>query len=133
MFQIRDYVPGDSQRQIHWKLSHKYDKLIVKDPSLPITRSAAVFWERTEETPLPPAPTRKPRLSSPSAGTFFPSPCNSRSAGTRNPRAAVFSSKFATWTTSSACFRACLRRKRRQASAARRFCCRRCPPEAGRI
>ena len=27
MFQIRDYVPGDSQRQIHWKLSHKYDKL----------------------------------------------------------------------------------------------------------
>ena len=51
MFQIRDYVPGDSQRQIHWKLSHKYDKLIVKDPSLPITRSAAVFWERTEEAP----------------------------------------------------------------------------------
>lgn len=52
MFQIRDYVPGDSQRQIHWKLSHKYDKLIVKDPSLPITRSAAVFWERTEEKPM---------------------------------------------------------------------------------
>ena len=25
--------------------------LIVKDPSLPITRSAAVFWERTEENP----------------------------------------------------------------------------------
>ena len=43
MFQIRDYVPGDSQRQVHWKLSHKYGKLIVKDPSLPITRSAAVF------------------------------------------------------------------------------------------
>ena len=51
MFQIRDYVPGDSQRQIHWKLSHKYGKLIVKDPSLPITRSAAVFWERTENDP----------------------------------------------------------------------------------
>ena len=51
MFQIRDYVPGDSQRQIHWKLSHKYGKLIVKDPSLPITRSAAVFWERTETDP----------------------------------------------------------------------------------
>ena len=48
MFQIRDYVPGDSQRQVHWKLSHKYGKLIVKDPSLPITRSAAVFWERTD-------------------------------------------------------------------------------------
>mgnify|MGYP000484168290 CR=1 FL=1 len=51
MFQIRDYVPGDSQRQVHWKLSHKYGKLIVKDPSLPITRSAALFWERTEESP----------------------------------------------------------------------------------
>lgn len=50
-FQIREYVPGDSQRQIHWKLSQKLDKLIVRDPSLPITRSAAVFWERTEEAP----------------------------------------------------------------------------------
>ena len=51
IFQIRDYIPGDSPRQVHWKLSQKYGKLIVKDPSLPITRSAAVFWERTEEHP----------------------------------------------------------------------------------
>ena len=51
IFQIRDYVPGDSPRQVHWKLSQKYGKLIVKDASLPITRSAAVFWERTEEAP----------------------------------------------------------------------------------
>lgn len=50
-FQIREYVPGDSQRQIHWKLSQKLDKLIVRDPSLPIVRTAAVFWERTEEAP----------------------------------------------------------------------------------
>ena len=49
IFQIRDYVPGDSPRQVHWKLSQKYGKLIVKDASLPITRSAAIFWERTEE------------------------------------------------------------------------------------
>ena len=49
IFQIRDYVPGDSPRQVHWKLSQKYGKLIVKDASLPITRSAALFWERTEE------------------------------------------------------------------------------------
>ena len=48
IFQIRDYVPGDSPRQVHWKLSQKYGKLIVKDASLPITRSAALFWERTE-------------------------------------------------------------------------------------
>ena len=51
IFQIRDYVPGDSPRQVHWKLSQKYGKLIVKDASLPITRSAALFWERTEDHP----------------------------------------------------------------------------------
>ena len=51
IFQIRDYVPGDSPRQVHWKLSQKYGKLIVKDASLPITRSAALFWERAEEAP----------------------------------------------------------------------------------
>lgn len=51
IFQIRDYIPGDSPRQVHWKLSQKYGKLIVKDASLPITRSAALFWERAEETP----------------------------------------------------------------------------------
>lgn len=51
IFQIRDYVPGDSPRQVHWKLSQKYGKLIVKDASLPITRSAALFWERAESRP----------------------------------------------------------------------------------
>lgn len=45
-YQIREYVPGDSMRQIHWKLSGKLDKLIVKDASLPITRSVLLFWER---------------------------------------------------------------------------------------
>ena len=52
IFQIRDYIPGDSPRQVHWKLSQKYGKLIVKDASLPITRSAAIFWERAEEAPM---------------------------------------------------------------------------------
>ena len=48
-YQIREYVPGDSPRQIHWKLSGKFDKLIVRDPALPITRNVLVFWERTGE------------------------------------------------------------------------------------
>lgn len=48
--QIREYVPGDSPRQIHWKLSNKFDKLIVRDPALPITRNVLVFWERTGES-----------------------------------------------------------------------------------
>lgn len=49
-FQIREYVPGDSMRQIHWKLSGKLDRLIVRDPSLPITRSVLLFWERTGQS-----------------------------------------------------------------------------------
>ena len=46
VFQLRDYREGDSIRQIHWKLSTKYDRLISRDPSLPITRSVLLFWER---------------------------------------------------------------------------------------
>lgn len=45
-FQIRDYAPGDSRRQILWKLSGKYDRLIVKDASLPVQQDILVFWER---------------------------------------------------------------------------------------
>ena len=49
-FQIREYVPGDSIRQIHWKLSGKFDRLIVRDPALPVTRNVLVFWERTGQS-----------------------------------------------------------------------------------
>ena len=49
-YQIREYVPGDSPRQIHWKLSGKFDKLIVRDPALPVTRNVLVFWERTGQS-----------------------------------------------------------------------------------
>ena len=49
-YQIREYIPGDSIRQIHWKLSNKFDKMIVRDPGLPITRNVLVFWERTGES-----------------------------------------------------------------------------------
>lgn len=49
-FQIREYVPGDSPRQVHWKLTSKFDRLIVRDPGLPITRNVLVFWERTGES-----------------------------------------------------------------------------------
>lgn len=45
-FQIRDYREGDSIRQIHWKLTTKLDRLISRDPSLPVTRSVVVLWER---------------------------------------------------------------------------------------
>ena len=52
-YQLREYVPGDSPRQIHWKLSGKLDRLIVRDPGLPIVQDVLLYWERRapEETP----------------------------------------------------------------------------------
>lgn len=52
-FQLREYVPGDSPRQIHWKLSGKLDKLIVRDPGLPARQDVLLFWERTGDTETP--------------------------------------------------------------------------------
>ena len=52
-FQIREYTPGDSPKQIHWKLTGKLDKLIVRDPGLPISKNVLVFWERTGESQDP--------------------------------------------------------------------------------
>jgi len=52
-FQIREYAEGDSPRQIHWKLTNKFDKLIVRDPGLPISKNVLVFWERTGESDDP--------------------------------------------------------------------------------
>ena len=48
VYALREYDPGDSLRQIHWKLSGKLDKLVVREPSLPVRRSVLVFWERTQ-------------------------------------------------------------------------------------
>ena len=44
-FQIRDYVEGDSIRNIHWKLSNKFDRYIVIDPSLELERSLLLVWD----------------------------------------------------------------------------------------
>ena len=35
IFDIREYVPGDDIRSIHWKLSSKTDTLILKEASDP--------------------------------------------------------------------------------------------------
>ena len=35
MFDIREYVPGDDTRSIHWKLSSKTDQLIMREASEP--------------------------------------------------------------------------------------------------
>ena len=43
MFDIRDYVPGDDIRMIHWKLSGKTDSLIVRQPSEPFHYQIALL------------------------------------------------------------------------------------------
>lgn len=42
---LRDYVPGDSIKQIHWKLSGKLNRLIVREASMPVQRSLLVCMD----------------------------------------------------------------------------------------
>lgn len=53
IFALRDYVPGDSLKQIHWKLSSKRGELIVREPSLPVEKSLLFFWDKNTEQALP--------------------------------------------------------------------------------
>ena len=45
IFDIRDYVDGDKLNRIHWKLSAKQDKTMVKDYSLPISNSILIMLD----------------------------------------------------------------------------------------
>ncbi|MGX8699569.1 MAG: DUF58 domain-containing protein, partial [bacterium] len=42
-FRIREYVPGDSIRQIHWKLSEKTGRTLVRELGLPVERGLTVY------------------------------------------------------------------------------------------
>ena len=71
-FQIREYVDGDSIRQIHWKLTTKYDKIIIRDPALPVLRSVLVMWDKS----LPAEVALTPSVSD-AMGEAFVSVCKS--------------------------------------------------------
>lgn len=43
--QIRGYVPGDSVRQIHWKLTGKFDQLMVKQAGQPLKHAMLLFLD----------------------------------------------------------------------------------------
>lgn len=45
VFDLREYYVGDKLNRIHWKLSSKNDKFIVKDYSLPIDSPVIVFLD----------------------------------------------------------------------------------------
>ncbi|NLH01404.1 MAG: DUF58 domain-containing protein [Clostridiales bacterium] len=44
-FAVREYVPGDSIKSIHWKLSQKTDRLMVREFGLPIVNRILVLME----------------------------------------------------------------------------------------
>ncbi|MGN0701972.1 MAG: DUF58 domain-containing protein [Lentihominibacter sp.] len=48
IFNLREYVPGDEIRKIHWKLSGKLDRTIVRDFSLPLNYSVFLMLELTK-------------------------------------------------------------------------------------
>lgn len=50
-FAIREYVPGDAIRQMHWKLSEKTGKPMVREFGLPVVRSVLLLLETTQADP----------------------------------------------------------------------------------
>lgn len=46
-FRVREYVPGDPIRQIHWKLSQKTDTVLVRDFGLPVVDRVLLLLETT--------------------------------------------------------------------------------------
>ena len=45
VFEVRDYKEGDKLQRIHWKLSSKKDKLMVKEFSDPIVINAVIIFD----------------------------------------------------------------------------------------
>ena len=44
-FAIREYIPGDPIKNIHWKLSRKTDRVMVRELGLPIVNQTIVIFE----------------------------------------------------------------------------------------
>ena len=44
-FAIRSYQPGDSLNRIHWKLSEKFDDILIRESGLPVKHSFFVLLE----------------------------------------------------------------------------------------
>lgn len=49
-YELRPYQSGDSLKNIHWKLSSKQDRLIAKEPSLPITKQLLINTVLSDNT-----------------------------------------------------------------------------------
>lgn len=49
-YELRTYQNGDSIKSIHWKISSKTDNLIVREPSLPVTRKLMIKPELSSDS-----------------------------------------------------------------------------------
>lgn len=47
-YELRPYRDGDSIKYVHWKVSSKYDEMIVREPSLPILRDLVIRLDLSE-------------------------------------------------------------------------------------
>lgn len=47
IYQIREYVPGDNIKHVHWKLSGRTDELMVKEASFPLDKSMMVVMDKS--------------------------------------------------------------------------------------
>ena len=57
-YAIREYIPGDPIRSIHWKLSQKADTLLTRELGLPVVRRLLLLLETTilgADKPIAPA------------------------------------------------------------------------------
>lgn len=50
-FDIREYRAGDSPRSIHWKLSAKLERMVVREPGLPLETSYMFLFENDAASP----------------------------------------------------------------------------------
>lgn len=46
MFGVKAYVPGDSVKAIHWKLSGKMGDVMIKEPSYPVENSLMILLDK---------------------------------------------------------------------------------------
>ena len=65
-YALREYIPGDSMRSIHWKLSAKADELIVRELGLPLSNDTVIVIETSllEDGQMPDPATVNAMISS---------------------------------------------------------------------
>ena len=54
-FALREYVPGDRVRSIHWKLTEKTGEVIVRQLGLPVSHSVLLLMDNSVAAPCAPA------------------------------------------------------------------------------